>query len=153
MTLSITDLSYLMIEVFIVGIEDRPLRDVVTERGAWSLFNECFTILEDESRDQREGEVSPLYSRRIVVGLRCSFTEVELIGQFLWFTTDISCERRFFIIGLTTFLHFRLLHKPIKTTRNFLSTLFTASPATELAAASPTSEICAGNKREMPCLR
>ena len=57
MSFCMADLAYLVIEVFIVGIEDRPLRNVVAEGCSWSLFNECFPILgENDHRGQREGE-------------------------------------------------------------------------------------------------
>ena len=37
--------SYLQIEIFLVRIEYRPLRDVITEGGPLLVLNECFAIL------------------------------------------------------------------------------------------------------------
>ena len=37
--------SYLQIEIFLVSIEDRPLRDIITEGGPLFVLDECFAIL------------------------------------------------------------------------------------------------------------
>jgi hypothetical protein len=37
--------AYLLFEILVVSIEHRPLRDVVGERGTWSLLHESFTVL------------------------------------------------------------------------------------------------------------
>ena len=64
------------------------------------------------------------YSRRIVVCLGCSFAVVELIGQFLPFSTCLGGSRRLGIIVLVAFLYFRLLNKSIEKTRVDFNTIY-----------------------------
>lgn len=41
-------LVYLLIEIFIISIKDWPLRNIIGEDSTRRLFNECFTILEQD---------------------------------------------------------------------------------------------------------
>lgn len=75
---------YLQIEIFLVSIEYRPLRDIVTEDEPLLVLNECFSILVERNRHEEITRfLHSSYSARIAVRLRGALAVIELIRAFL----------------------------------------------------------------------